>query len=200
MDLHQSVWLMKLIKLGKDYMITGKRDLLLLVCFIILMLSYSTGKSQESEDDTLLDSLDESEYQIQTLVLTITEFDNLSKFYELLNFSGLIEKINDSTTFTLLIPEDSAFIRLPSETMEKLMTDKKYLRTVLSRHIIKGKVIEFGYQETTIKLKSLNGDILNAEVTLESVSIDQAWVIEEDIECSNGVIHIIDNVLLPPEG
>lgn len=180
-------------------MVTRKWALPLLVC-LTLLLAYSSVKSQESEDETLVDSVDESEYQVQTLLTTITEFDNLTKFYELLKLSGLIEKINDTTIYTFLIPEDSAFIRLPSETMDKLMTDKKYLKTVLSRHIIKGKIIEFGFQEISIKFKTLNGDILNAEVTLESVLIDQAWVIEEDIECTNGVIHIIDDVLLPPEG
>lgn len=181
-------------------MLTKKWDLLLLVCFATIMLTYSNCISQESEDDTLYDVSEEYEYQVETVLKTINEFDNLTKFYELLQLSGLIEIINDTSIFTLLIPEDSAFIRLPSETMKKLMTDKKYLKSVLSRHIIKGKIIDFSYQETTMKLKTLGGNILTAEVTLESVVIEQAWVIEEDIECTNGVIHIIDEVLLPQEG
>ena len=173
---------------------------------IVIMLAwpFSLGFAQDFEDP-IEESIEEYEPEydedtIVSIITTLAEYGSLETFLELIEEVGLLEELNGEGPFTVLVPDDSAFAQLQPSQFERLMSDRKYLKEVLSRHIIAGHRLEFGDGPESLTVKSLNGDIIEIEITEESVRIEKAWVIDEQIECSNGLIHVIDAVLLPPKG
>ncbi len=175
-----------------------------LVATILLALPFSVGLTQDFEypADESTDEY-EPEYEEDVppdIVKTMTDYGSLETFLGLLDKAGLMEKLKGQGPFTLFVPDDSAFAQLEPAQFEKLTSDPEYLKEVLSRHIVAGHRVEFGDNPESLTVKALNGAVINIEVTEESVRIEQAWVIDEQIECSNGLLHVIDAVLLPPEG
>ena len=98
--------------------------------------------------------------------------------------------------FTVFAPTDEAFAKLPKGTLDALLKDKKKLTAVLTYHVVSGAV----KSTDVVKLKTaktVNGQSVAITAKDGSVSIDKAKVVKADIEASNGVIHVIDTVLLP---
>lgn len=177
--------------------------LLLVTATLLVATPCFNGFAQDMEDpiDELVEEQEyEHEDELLSILNTSEEYGSLTTLLELLQESGLYEELKGDGPFTLLAPDDSAFAQLQPQQLEKLMSDREYMKTVLSRHIVKGHRVEFGDEPQTLTIKCLNGDVITAEVTDESVRVEQAWVIDEQIECSNGIIHVIDAVLLPPKG
>ncbi len=176
---------------------------LLVAATLLVATPGFVGSAQDSDDpaDEPVEDYDE-EYEVEVLpiVETAAEYGSLATLVALLEESGLAEELNGEGPFTLLAPDDSAFAQLQPQQLEKLLTDREYLKAVLGRHIVAAHRLEFGDEPEALTIKCVNGDVINVEVTEESVRIEQAWVIDEQIECSNGVIHVIDSVLLPPKG
>lgn len=109
--------------------------------------------------------------------------------------AGLVETLKSDGPFTVFAPTDEAFAKVPKETLEALLADKEALTNVLTYHVVPGKVMA----ADVIKLASaetVQGQsiIIN---TSNGVKVDGANVIATDIETSNGVIHVIDSVILP---
>jgi uncharacterized surface protein with fasciclin (FAS1) repeats len=115
-----------------------------------------------------------------------------------LDAAGLVEPLKGEGPFTVFAPTDEAFAKLPVGTLEDLLRpDKKAdLQNILKYHVVPGKVMA---QEVT-KLdsaKTLQGKELAIMMHDGTVMVEDAKVVKTDIECSNGVIHVIDKVLLP---
>jgi uncharacterized surface protein with fasciclin (FAS1) repeats len=109
----------------------------------------------------------------------------------------LVEVLKGKGPFTVLAPTDKAFAKVPKEQLEALLKDKKKLQAVLTYHVVPGKVMA----ADVVKLesaKTVQGKPVEVEVAEGKVKINDANVVKTDIECSNGVIHVIDAVLLPP--
>lgn len=115
-----------------------------------------------------------------------------------LQAADLVDALKGEGPFTVLAPTDEAFAKLPKGTVETLLKpeNKKMLVGVLTYHVVKGNVTA----AKVVKLsgaKSLNGQQIDIKVKDGKVSVDKATVVKTDIVCSNGVIHVIDQVLLP---
>jgi uncharacterized surface protein with fasciclin (FAS1) repeats len=109
----------------------------------------------------------------------------------------LVEVLKGKGPFTVFAPTDRAFEKISKEQLEALLKDKKKLQGVLTYHVVAGKVMA----ADVVKLKSaktVQGKPVKILVDEGKVTINGANVVKTDIECSNGVIHIIDAVLLPP--
>ena len=112
--------------------------------------------------------------------------------------AGLVETLKGSGPFTVFAPTDEAFAKLPKGTVESLLLpeNKEQLVAVLTYHVVSGKVLA----SDVVKLKSaktVNGKEATIKVSDEGVMVDAAKVVTTDIEASNGVIHVIDSVILP---
>jgi uncharacterized surface protein with fasciclin (FAS1) repeats len=98
--------------------------------------------------------------------------------------------------FTLFAPTDDAFEKLPEGTIESLLKDKEALKAILLYHVVSGKVTSEKVVELD-KAETINGKVINIKVKDDSVVINKSKVITADVMASNGVIHIIDTVLIP---
>lgn len=110
--------------------------------------------------------------------------------------AGLVETLKGDGPFTVFAPTDEAFAKLPKGTLEALLADKEKLTAILTYHVVAGNVTS----DQVIKLneaKTVNGDKVQIKVSSGTVMIDDAKVVKADIKASNGVIHVIDTVILP---
>ncbi len=109
--------------------------------------------------------------------------------------AGLVETLKGDGPFTVFAPTDEAFGKLPEEQLKAILADKELLTSILTYHVIPGKVMAkdvTGLESaTTVQGQDLTVDTSNG------VMIDAAMVTTADIEASNGVIHVIDTVLVP---
>ena len=115
-----------------------------------------------------------------------------------LQAAGLVETLKGKGPFTVFAPTDEAFAKLPAGTVESLLRpeNKAKLQAVLTYHVVPGSV---GSSEV-VKLKSaktVNGQKLKISTSGGNVMVDSATVVTADIVASNGVIHVIDSVVLP---
>jgi transforming growth factor-beta-induced protein len=115
-----------------------------------------------------------------------------------INAAGLTETLSSPGPFTVFAPTDEAFAKLPDGTVEDLLKpeNKEKLAGILTYHVVAGNVMAKDVV-TSSKLKSVQGQDLTVRVDGAAVSIDAANVIKTDIAASNGVIHVIDSVMLP---
>ena len=114
--------------------------------------------------------------------------------------AGLVDTLKGKGPFTVLAPTDDAFSKLPKGTVETLLKPEnlKKLQAILTYHVIPGKAMA----ADVIKLssaKTVQGDEVAIKVVDGAVMINGAKVVKTDINCQNGVIHVIDSVILPPE-
>ena len=109
--------------------------------------------------------------------------------------AGLVDVLKGDGPFTVFAPTDEAFAKLPSGALQELLQDKEKLAAVLTYHVVPGRITA----DEVVKLasaKTVQGQSLSVS-TASGVSVNQANVIQTDIEATNGVIHIIDSVVLP---
>jgi uncharacterized surface protein with fasciclin (FAS1) repeats len=116
-----------------------------------------------------------------------------------LEAAGLVETLKGKGPFTVFAPTDEAFAKLPPGTVESLLKpeNKAKLTAILTYHVVAGDV----KAADVVKLKSaktVEGQAVTIDAT-EGVRINDAKVVKADVECGNGVIHVIDTVLLPKE-
>lgn len=115
-----------------------------------------------------------------------------------LKAAGLVDTLKGGGPFTVFAPTDAAFAKLPKGTVEELLKpeNKEKLTSILTYHVVSGNVM--AKDVVGIKsAKTVNGQSLSVVVKDGGVSIDTAKVVKTDIVCSNGVIHVIDSVILP---
>jgi len=112
--------------------------------------------------------------------------------------AGLVETLKGKGPFTVFAPTDDAFKKLPPGTLEDLLKpeNKEKLKGILTYHVVAGKVMA----KDVVKMKSaktVNGQSVTISMKDKDVMVDNAKVTKTDIACSNGVIHVIDTVVLP---
>jgi uncharacterized surface protein with fasciclin (FAS1) repeats len=110
--------------------------------------------------------------------------------------AGLVETLSGPGPFTVFAPTDEAFAQIPADQLNALLADKEALTAVLTYHVVAGKVMA----EDVVKLSSattVNGQDVGIKVVDGKVMIDDAQVITADIDTTNGVIHVINKVILP---
>jgi transforming growth factor-beta-induced protein len=115
-----------------------------------------------------------------------------------LEAAGLVEVLKGAGPFTVFAPTDEAFAALPAGTVEALLKDPKALAEILKYHVVAGKVMSADAAKLT-EAATVQGSPIKISVKDGKVYINDAQVITADIETSNGVIHVIDKVILPPQ-
>jgi transforming growth factor-beta-induced protein len=115
--------------------------------------------------------------------------------------AGLVDTLKGEGPFTVLAPTDAAFAKLPPGTVTELLKpeNKDKLVAILTYHVIRAKAMAADVVKLDGKsVKSVEGSPVEIKVVDGSVYVGKAKVIKTDIPCSNGVIHVIDTVILPP--
>jgi uncharacterized surface protein with fasciclin (FAS1) repeats len=115
-----------------------------------------------------------------------------------LKAADLVDTLKGKGPFTVFAPTDAAFGKLPKGTLDDLLKpeNKKKLTDILTYHVVPGKVMAADVVKLS-KAKTVQGSEMKITVTDGKVKVDDANVVKTDIECSNGVIHVIDAVILP---
>jgi len=129
------------------------------------------------------------------LVDTAVSAGSFNTLAKALTEAGLVETLRGPGPFTVFAPTDEAFAKLPPGTLEVLLKDKDKLRAVLTYHVVAGKVMAVDVVKLT-SAKTIQGQDLRIS-TMDGVKVNQAKVIKTDVVASNGVIHVIDAVVLP---
>lgn len=131
-------------------------------------------------------------------LVSVAETAKFTTLVALVKAAGLSEALRAEGPFTVFAPTDEAFAKLPKATLEMLgkPENKDKLAAILKHHVVTGRV----YSDAAAKLKeakTLNGQTFQIRKQGESLMVDSAKVVQADIEASNGVIHVIDSVILP---
>jgi len=114
--------------------------------------------------------------------------------------ADLVETLKGKGPFTVFAPTDEAFAKLPAGTLESLLKpeNKSKLQGILTYHVVSGKVMASDVVKMN-SAKTVNGQSLTIKVKKGAVMVDNAKVTKTDIMCTNGVIHVIDTVVLPKD-
>jgi transforming growth factor-beta-induced protein len=134
------------------------------------------------------------------IVATAVAADGFKTLVAAVKAGGLVETLQGKGPFTVFAPTDEAFAKLPKETLANLLKpqNKDQLVAILKYHVVPGRVMA----KDVVKLdsaKTANGESLTITAEDGKVMVDSAGVVKTDIACSNGVIHVIDSVLLPAD-
>ncbi len=132
------------------------------------------------------------------IVTTAVEAGSFKTLAAALQAAGLVETLQGKGPFTVFAPTDAAFAKLPAGTVEALLKDKTKLTQILTYHVVPGKVEARDVVKLT-SAKTVNGQAVTIKVVDGKVMIDAATVTGADVQASNGVIHVIDTVILPKQ-
>jgi uncharacterized surface protein with fasciclin (FAS1) repeats len=120
-------------------------------------------------------------------------FKTLTK---LVTDAGLVDTLKGTGPFTVFAPTDDAFAKVPAATLEALAKDPAKLKAVLTYHVLAGEVLAKDVKPGEVK--TVEGENVKITGAGSDVMVNDAKVVKTDIKTSNGVIHVIDTVLLPP--
>lgn len=156
-----------------------RRNLLAVVALLPLTLASVSAKADDIVDTAIAAG------QFSTLVAAVQA-------------AGLVETLKGEGPFTVFAPTDAAFAALPEGTVENLLKpeNKDQLVAVLTYHVVAGKVMSADIAGKSMEVDSVQGSAISVNA-MNGVKVDNANVITADIETSNGVIHVIDAVILP---
>lgn len=132
---------------------------------------------------------------MNTIVQTAIDAGNFKTLVAAVTAAGLVDTLNGAGPFTVFAPSDDAFAKLPAGTVDDLLKDKDGLTKILTYHVVPGKVMAKDVMTMT-SAKTVQGGDVAIDAT-NGVMVNNAKVVKADIECSNGVIHVIDTVLMP---
>ena len=167
---------------------TTLRDLTKLAAFGLLSVGLAAAASQSMGAAATKDIVD-----------TAVSAGSFNTLVAALKAAGLVDTLRGKGPFTVFAPTDEAFGKLPAGTVESLLKpeNKGKLQSILTYHVVPGKVM--AAQVVNLKsAKTVNGQAITIS-TGDGVKVDGAKVVKTDIETSNGVIHVIDSVILPRE-
>jgi uncharacterized surface protein with fasciclin (FAS1) repeats len=158
-------------------------SLALLVC--VTAYAAEKTKSVKAEKDIVTTAVESGKFE--TLVAAVKAAD-------------LVETLQGKGPFTVFAPTEEAFKKIPAETLESLLKpeNKSKLASILTYHVVSGKVLAADVVNIS-EAKTVQGSTAKIKVEDGNVYIDGAKVVQTDIICSNGVIHVIDAVIMPAE-
>ena len=153
-----------------------------------LLIAGGHGKTQKSSESMMTSDI----------VDTAISAGNFNTLVQAVQAADLVDTLKGSGPFTLFAPTDEAFAKLPAGTLTDLLKpeNKAKLQSILTYHVVPGKVMS----TDAVKLnsaKTVNGDSFSIRSGSNGLMVDEATVIKADIKASNGIIHVIDRVILP---
>jgi uncharacterized surface protein with fasciclin (FAS1) repeats len=133
----------------------------------------------------------------KTIVGVAAEAGQFKTLVAAVKAAGLVDTLNGAGPFTVFAPTDEAFAKLPAGTVEDLLKpeNKEKLQAVLTYHVVPGKIMAADVK--TSNVKTVNGKDAAVKAAGGNVTVGGAKVVKADIAASNGVIHVIDTVLIP---
>jgi uncharacterized surface protein with fasciclin (FAS1) repeats len=129
------------------------------------------------------------------IVNTAMAAGNFTTLINALKAADLVGTLKSAGPFTVFAPTDEAFKKLPAGAIEGLLQDKAKLAAILTYHVVPGKVM--AKDVNSGEVKTVAGSMMKIVKSADGVTIDGAKVTKTDIEASNGVIHVIDAVVMP---
>ncbi len=168
-----------------------KTTILLTSVLLSVAMAAGCGKKEAPKSPTKVEAT-----AAMDIVDTAVAAGSFKTLAAALTEAGLIDTLKGAGPFTVFAPTDEAFAKLPPGTVEALLKDKAKLTAILTYHVVAGKVLAKDVSTMT-SAKTVNG----ADVAIDAssgVKVGGATVVKADIEASNGVIHVIDTVLMPP--
>jgi uncharacterized surface protein with fasciclin (FAS1) repeats len=154
--------------------------LLVLCCFVIAAVVSSSASSADKD-----------------IVGTAIAAGNFKTLTAALTEAGLVATLKGPGPFTVFAPTDSAFARIPKADLDKLMKDKDALKKVLLYHVVSGQLMSSDVAKLQVARTAQGGE-LKIVVKGKEIMVNHALVVKADVQASNGVIHVIDAVLMPP--
>ncbi len=137
---------------------------------------------------------------MKNIVETAVDAGSFETLVKAVKVADLAETLSGKGPFTVFAPTDEAFSKLPAGTIEGLLKDKEKLTNVLTYHVVPGKVMSSDVTQLK-SAKTVQGQEIKIDAAKwhlhRNVKVNGANVVKADIECSNGVIHVIDMVILP---
>lgn len=139
-----------------------------------------------------------AEAQTKDIVDVAAEAGTFTTLLEAARVAGLVEVLKGDGPLTVFAPTDAAFAKLPAGTVEALLADPARLAEVLKYHVVPGRIMAADVMKAgRAQPQTAQGGMLNVRVENGQVRVDDATVTAADVEASNGVIHVIDQVVLP---
>ena len=129
------------------------------------------------------------------IIDTATSAGSFSSLIDALNASGLSETLQGTGPFTVFAPSDKAFAKIPESIRAAIIADEEALRELLTYHVISGEVTAADVARLT-SAETVQGSTISID-TSDGIKVDGASVLAADIRASNGIIHVIDTVLIP---
>lgn len=155
------------------------------LAFVFLLMAFTPAKIMDADD--------------HNIVNVASETENLSTLVKALKAAGLVETLEGEGPFTVFAPTNEAFNKLPEGTLESLLMpeNKEKLKQILTYHVVAGKVAS-GDLVNGMTAETVEGSEIRITMG-DHVMINDATVVTADVEASNGVVHIIDTVIMPPQ-
>jgi uncharacterized surface protein with fasciclin (FAS1) repeats len=137
--------------------------------------------------------------QAKDIVETAQSAGSFKTLVAAIEAAGLAETLKGPGPFTVFAPTDEAFAKLPAGTVETLLKpeNKEKLVQILTYHVVPGKVMSDDVAGKTAEAKTVEGSTLEVDAREGGVMVDNARVVQADIAADNGVIHVIDTVVMP---
>ena len=174
---------MKFLKLNKASYIAGMLALMTSLMTAVAMAGHhNEGENKQAKKD---------------IVETAIDANNFTTLLTAVKQAGLVDALKGEGPYTLFAPTDEAFAKIPQSQLQALLNDKKMLTSVLTYHVVADNIPS----SEVVKLKqakTLQGQSISINAS-NGVKVDNANVIMTDIVASNGVIHVIDSVIMPNE-
>lgn len=172
------------------------------LAIILVVVALTMQPSQENNQNTSpatqanqSPQAQEGEQTMNNIVEIASSNNDFSTLVTAVTEAGLVETLSGDGPFTVFAPTNDAFAKLPEGAVENLLKDKERLTQVLTYHVIPGKVMAKDVAGLK-SAKTVQGGEISID-TSDGVKVDNANVIQTDIEASNGVIHVIDSVIMP---
>jgi uncharacterized surface protein with fasciclin (FAS1) repeats len=162
------------------------------VAVAVLATGMSVALAESKPSTTTMGGAATVQTDIVVTAVGAGQFNTLAKA---LTAAGLVDTLKGPGPFTVFAPTDEAFAKIPPEKLNALLADKAALTKVLTYHVVSGKVVAADVK--TGQVKTVEGQNLNIYVSSAGVTVNNAKVIKTDVMATNGVIHVIDTVVLP---
>ena len=130
-----------------------------------------------------------------TIVDIAVQAGSFKTLVQAVQAAGLVETLSGEGPFTVFAPTDEAFAQIPQETLQAVLADKEQLTAILTYHVVPGRLMAADVVRST-QLQTVQGQSITVSAE-GGVRVDNANVIQTDIEADNGVIHVIDQVIMP---
>ncbi len=130
-----------------------------------------------------------------TIVDIAVQAGSFNTLVQAVQAAGLVETLSGQGPFTVFAPTDEAFAQIPQETLQAVLANKEQLTAILTYHVVPGKLMAADVVRSS-QLQTVQGQSITVS-TDGGVKVDDANVVQTDIEADNGIIHVIDKVIMP---